>query len=145
MGNEIERSKRNELGKVVRSSRDEILDILAGMFAMFQARMEAPTVDGYVLYLQDIPADGLRAAVARCVEDCDFVPTVAHIRKAYAAIREESGEWKAPGSIHLTQEEIARRPLPPTRIYQPTQAERLAQLRKYRRDGDEERGGRRGH
>lgn len=145
MANEIERATRNEIGAVVRTSRDEVLDILAGMFAMFQARMEGPTINGYVLHLQDIPADGLRQAVAKCIKSCEFMPTVAHIRNAYQEVRGESGEWKAPGSIHLTQEEIARRPLPPTRIYQPTQAERLAQLRKYRRDGDDIRGGRRGH
>lgn len=91
-------------GRKARSTREEVAAILAPMFAQFpQQKVEAATIAVYVGMLLDIPADKLRPAVLHCMETCEFLPTVAHIRKAYQAATE-------PGPRNdLTPEQIAQR------------------------------------
>lgn len=84
--NEIIKAGKQELawnGKPVRSSEEEIVRILAPMFASFPStKADGVTVDNYVQMLCDIAPDTLAAAVLRVKATCKFFPTIAEIREA---------------------------------------------------------------
>ncbi len=93
--NEIEKYGRQELawnGKSVQASDEEIVKILAPMFASFpQTKADKNTVDNYVSMLRDIAPDALAAAVLRVKATCKFFPTIAEIRDAAEIGKREPG------------------------------------------------------
>lgn len=84
--NEIQKAGKQELawnGKRVLSSDEEIVRILAPMFASFpNTKADGITVDNYVQMLCDIAPDALAAAVLHVKATCKFLPTIAEIREA---------------------------------------------------------------
>lgn len=84
--NEITKATKQELawnGKRVLSSDEEIVRILAPMFASFpQTKADRNTVDNYVQMLCDIAPDVLAAAILKVKATCKFLPTIAEIREA---------------------------------------------------------------
>lgn len=93
--NEIEKVNRQELawnGKRVQGSDEEIVEILAPMFASFpQTKADKNTVDNYVMMLRDIAPAVLAAAVLKVKATCKFFPTIAEIRE------QAEGDQRAPG------------------------------------------------
>jgi hypothetical protein len=83
--NEIDKYQKNELtwdGKPVRNTEDEVVAILAPMFAMFAAaKADGNTVDAYVMMLRNVDPAVLRPAVLKAMNTCKFLPTVADIRE----------------------------------------------------------------
>lgn len=83
--NEIEKVEKEELawnGRQARSTDEEIVKILAPMFALFPAtKADRNTVAGYVMMLRDIDPQKLAAAVLKAMATCKFLPTVAEIRE----------------------------------------------------------------
>lgn len=81
----IEKVEKQELawnGRRVKSTDDEIIRILAPMFALFpQTKADKNTVAVYVMMLRDVAPDVLANAVLRAMNTCKFLPTVAEIRE----------------------------------------------------------------
>lgn len=81
----IEKVEKQELawnGRRVRSTDDEIIRILAPMFALFpQTKADKNTVAVYVMMLRDVTPDVLADAVLMAMNTCKFLPTVAEIRE----------------------------------------------------------------
>ncbi len=93
--NDIEKYGKQELawnGKRVQASEEEIVKILAPMFASFPTtKADRNTVDNYVSMLRDIAPDVLAAAVLRVKATCKFFPTIAEIRDAAELGKREPG------------------------------------------------------
>jgi hypothetical protein len=87
--NEIDKYQKQELtwdNKPVRNTEDEVVTILAPMFAMFAAtKVDGNTVDAYVMMLRNVDPAVLRPAVLKAMDTCKFLPTVADIREHIAA------------------------------------------------------------
>jgi hypothetical protein len=87
--NEIDKYQKQELtwdNKPVRNTEDEVVAILAPMFAMFAAtKVDGNTVDAYVMMLRNVDPAVLRPAVLKAMDTCKFLPTVAEIREYIAA------------------------------------------------------------
>ena len=85
----IKKAERQELawnGRRVKSTEDEIVRILAPMFALFpQTKADKHTVSVYVMMLRDVTPDVLADAVLRAMNTCKFLPTVAEIREQIEA------------------------------------------------------------
>lgn len=85
----IEKVQKQELawnGRRVRSTDDEIIRILAPMFALFpQTKADKNTVAVYVMMLRDVAPETLASAVLRAMNTCKFLPTVAEIREQIEA------------------------------------------------------------
>jgi hypothetical protein len=83
--NEIDKYQKQELtwdNKPVRNTEDEVVTILAPMFAMFAAtKVDSNTVAAYVMMLRNVEPTVLRAAVLQAMNVCKFLPTVAEIRE----------------------------------------------------------------
>lgn len=83
--NEIEKVGEKQLawnGKSVKSSEEQIVRILAPMFAAFpQTKADKFTIDAYVMMLQDIAPERLAEAVRKAMANCKFLPTIAEIRE----------------------------------------------------------------
>lgn len=95
-----------------RSTPQEVMHILKPMFAMFpQLAIGPETIAGYVDHLMDIPPQDLAAAVHQAIDSCEFLPSVAVIRKIY-----QDGRMPGPRN-DLTLDEIAARPAIGMRIY----------------------------
>lgn len=93
--NEIEKVCKQELawnGKRIKSSDEEIVRILAPVFASFpQTKADKNTVDNYVMMLRDIAPDVLADAVLRVKATCKFFPTIAEIREQAEGSKREPG------------------------------------------------------
>jgi hypothetical protein len=87
--NEIDKHQKQELtwdNKPVRNTVEEVVTILAPMFAMFStSKVDDNTVDAYVMMLRNVDPDVLRPAVLQAMNTCKFLPTVAEIREYIAA------------------------------------------------------------
>lgn len=126
---EIEKAGKQELawnGKRVRSTDEEIITILAPMFALFpQTKADKSTVAVYVMMLRDLDPQVLAAAVLKAMNTCKFLPTVAEIR--------EQIDSRPPGPRSESSESLPLRPTP-QRMFrldpEEDRRQRMAQLRR---------------
>lgn len=83
--NEIEKVEMQELawnGKCVRSTDEQIVEIIGPMFALFGgSKSSKEMVAAYVMMLRDVAPDKLSDAVLKAMNSCKFLPTVADIRE----------------------------------------------------------------
>ncbi len=129
MTNEITKHGGKQLPaeRKARGTREEVAMALAPMFALFpHINIGEATVAAYVEHLIDIPLDSLKDAIKVATQTAEFLPTVAHIRKAYQATSE-------PGPRNdLNEAQIAARPAwwEGAQLYRESDAERMERLRR---------------
>ena len=129
--NAIEKVNQQELawnGKPVRSTEEELTAILTPMFAMFpNTNADAATFAGYVKMLRDLDPHTLGDAVAKAINTCKFLPTVAEIR--------EQIEARPPGPRSEVQPE-QRRAIPVKMFHLDPDEDRRQRLERLRQTKD---------
>ena len=113
-------------GNRKRTTTEQAMGIFVPMFAVFpKVETNRMMLEEYVRLLQDIPPDKLKKSVDNAMQDSDWPPTVAAIRRQYEQMNQRDS-----AKPFISDEEFERPQV--VKVYRKSREERMEQLRRYK-------------